>query len=282
MSLRIMVAVHNGSPGNGTMELASSWAGRLKGSVVGVGVIDESVWAPAPVATGASAGLGGVAATEDNAQRARAEEYVTHSLTKLEEHCRDQGVEYRQVLETGVPHEEILAEAQRHDVILLGRQATPDPGVGPPARSILENVLRNSPRPVVAVPDRLEGDRRGILIAYDGSLQAARALQALVASGLGALGDMAVLSVDARSEETAAEHAERAVDYLAAHGLEADSRAEVTDEPVERVIMDRAGSRGAEMLVMGAHGRSRLAEFFLGSVTTHLIDESAVPVFLFH
>jgi len=282
MSLRIMVAVHNGSPGNGTMELASNWAGRLKGSVVGVGVIDESVWAPAPVAASASAGLGGVAAAEDNAQRARAEEYVTHSLTKLEEHCRDQGVEYRQVLETGVPHEEILAEAQRHDVILLGKQTTPDPGVGPPARSILENVLTNSPRPVVAVPDRLEGERRGILVAYDGSLQAARALQALVASGLGALGKLAVLSVDTRSEETAAEHAARAIEYLAAHGLEADSRAEVTDEPVERVVVDQAGSRGVEMIVMGAHGRSRLAEFFLGSVTTHLIDESPLPLFLFH
>jgi len=281
MSVRIMVAIHNGGPATGTMELASNWAGRLNGSVVGMGIVNESVWAPVPVAASSSADLGGVATVDDDAARARAKEHVARSLRELEEHCRKAGIEYRQIQETGAPDEEILVEAQRHDVILLGKQSTPDPGLGVPARTVLRNVLRHCPRPVVAVPDRLEHGR-GILVAYDGSLQAARALQAFVASGLGALGEVKVLSIDGESKERAADHAARAVEYLTPHGIAAESRPEVTDKPPERAIVDEANRQGVELIVMGAYGKSRLAEFFLGSVTTHLIDESPIPVFLFH
>jgi len=281
MSVRIMVAVHNGSPGTGTMELASNWADRLGGSVVGVGVVDGSGWARVVATAGTP--LTGVDALEvrHKPMLARAKEHVAQLLRQLEEHCRRAAVDYQQVQQTGAPQEQILLEAQRHDVILLGKQTTPDPGLGVPARSLLENVLRDSPRPVVAVPTRMEAGR-GILVAYDGSLQAARALQALMASGLTALGEVKVLSVDSESEEIAREHASRAAEYLAAHGLEAETQPKVTDRSVHQVIVNEARRQGAEMIVMGAYGRSRLAEIFLGSVSSRVIDESLVPVFLFH
>jgi nucleotide-binding universal stress UspA family protein len=217
----------------------------------------------------------------ENALLARARKHVEQSLHQLAEHCSQAGVEYHQVQEIGMPHEQILVEGQRHDVILLGNETKPDAGLGVPPRSILENVLRHSPRPVVAVPASPE-NKRGILVAYDGSLQAARAVQALVASGLPDLGSIRVLSVDRESEETANQHAGRAVEYLAAHDIDARHQPEVTEEPVERVIVDQAQRHNVELIVMGAYGRSRLAEFFLGSVTSHVIDESPIPLFLFH
>lgn len=277
MSVRIMVAIHNGSPIKASMALATRWAERLGGSVVGLGVVDESSWAPAPVLPSGGAPLD----RPDKAVLARAAEDVDYSLQQLEEHCNQAGVEYCQVQDVGTVGEEILTEAQRHDVIVLGKETTPDPGLGVPARSILESVLRHSPRPVVAVPDSAE-DGRGILVAYDGSLQAARALQALVASGLSALGDTRILSVDEESEETAKEHAQRAVEYLAAHGIDAESQPKVADKSVEHVIVEEAQRQGVEMIVIGAYGRSRLAEFFLGSVTSRVLDGSPLPVFLFH
>jgi nucleotide-binding universal stress UspA family protein len=107
-------------------------------------------------------------------------------------------------------------------------------------------------------------------------------LQALVASGLSALDGIRVLSVDEESEETANEHGQRAVEYLAVHGIEAESQPKVTDKSVEHVITEEAQRHGVELIVMGAYGRSRLAEFFLGSVTSRVLDESPLPVFLFH
>jgi nucleotide-binding universal stress UspA family protein len=272
-----MVAIHDDSPTTKTMELATRWTQRLGGAITGLGVIDESNWAPAPVLPSGDSPLN----PPENALLARAKKYVEQSLHQLAEHCRQAGVEYCQIQEIGMPHEQILVEAQRHDVVLLGNETTPDPGLGVPTRSILENVLRHSPRPVVAVPASPENNG-GILVAYDGSLQAARALQALVASGLPALGNTTVLSVDRESEETANEHAGRAVEYLAAHGINAQHQPEVTEEPVQRVIVDQAQRHDVELIVMGAYGRSRLAEFFLGSVTSRVIDESPIPLFLFH
>ena len=277
MSVRIMIAVHDGSPIEASMELATRWAQRLGGSIAALGVVDQSNWAPAPVLPSGNAPLN----RPDDALHARAAEHVQQSLRQLQEHCRQAGVEYSQIQEDGSTYEQILLEAQRHDVILLGKATTPDPGLGVPARSILENVLRHSPRPVVTVPESVD-DGQGILVAYDGSLQVARALQALVASGLGALGEITVLSVDKESEQTAGEHARRAVEYLEVHDIHAESRTQVTDKAVGDVVVEEAERQGAEMIVMGAYGRSRLAEIFLGSVTSRVIDASSRPVFLFH
>ena len=58
----------------------------------------------------------------------------------------------------------------------------------------LSKVLADSPRPVVAVPDEPE-DGEAVVVAYDGSLQAARALYAFEASGLGQGREIHVVSV---------------------------------------------------------------------------------------
>ena len=37
-----------------------------------------------------------------------------------------------------------------------------------------------------------------------------------------------------------------------------------------------------DMLVMGADGKKSVCEFFVGSVTQHLIQETTIPLFLYH
>ena len=56
------------------------------------------------------------------------------------------------------------------------------------------------------------------MVAYDGSLQAARAVAAFQATGLGELGIVHIISVNASANE-AAEHAKRARALLAATRL---------------------------------------------------------------
>ena len=70
---------------------------------------------------------------------------------------------------TGAPGEEILREAQRFDLILLGKHAHFE---AQGSDHTLTNVLRSAPRPVVTVPDDppLAGT---VLVAYDGGRQAA-------------------------------------------------------------------------------------------------------------
>lgn len=103
-----------------------------------------------------------------------------------------------------------------------------------------------------------------------------------MASNMASLGPITVVGAHRNSEETARQHANRAVEYLARHATTVESRLVVSEKGVECVILDEARARGVEMIVMGAYGHSRLREFFIGSTTTKVMDAAPAPVFLFH
>ena len=120
-----------------------------------------------------------------------------------------------------------------------------------------------------------------MVVAYDGSLQAARALAAFQATGLAESRDVHIVSVDA-SAGTAAQNAERAKTFLEHHGVKAVSHVCESSNPPATVILEQIGRLNAGLLVMGAYGQPLLREFFVGSVTRTLLRESPVPLLLFH
>ena len=279
MSMRIMVVICPGTQNQCAMNLGTKWAKQFGGKVTGLGVIDTTIVAPIP----AMALPGGNAPLipPDTALISNATEHVRSSLHDCAELCMQSEIEYEQIDELVTSYEEILVEAQSQDVILLGSLTPPQAAApGGPAKTLIENVLRHSPRPVVVVPETAQ-DGQGILVAYDGSLQASRALQALVASGLMTLGNITVLNVGGEFQDTSNTPTKRALDYLAAHGVEAELH-QVVDRAAEHAIVDEAAHRNVELIVMGAYGQSKLAEFFVGSTTSKVIDQSNVPIFLFH
>lgn len=48
--------------------------------------------------------------------------------------------------------------------------------------------------------------------------------------------------------------------------------------PVAEMIVTAAEEYGADLIVVGTHGRSSLEEYLLGSVATPLIRRSPIPV----
>ncbi len=259
-------------------ELGLKWAIRFGALLAATGVVDEpEITGPEPVP------LGGEEFKEqrDAARLADAQRQVNEFLERFKSLCRERGVKHKVSTDVGVPYREILIEAQSHDLILLGKQThfrfetqeSPD--------KTLTRVLKASPRPVVVAPERLR-DGNSILVAYDGSVQAARSLQALVGSGLHGLGDICVLSIDTTSAEVATDRVHRAVEYLGAHDIVATPRTIVTQEAVAKVVLAEAERQRAELLVMGAYGRPAVWEFFLGSVTSEVLKHTSVPLFLSH
>ena len=142
----------------------------------------------------------------------------------------------------------------------------------------LKKVLRDSPRPVVAVPED-HHEEGPVVIAYDGSLQAAGALAAFLATGLGQTGEVHIISV-AATDRQAAECAGRAR-VLSRHKIDSVPHTSSSTDPAQ-VILDHVRRLKAGLLVMGAYGQPVLREFFLGSVTRKLFEESPVPLFLYH
>ena len=119
------------------------------------------------------------------------------------------------------------------------------------------------------------------VVAYDGSLQAARALAAFQSTGIGESGRVHVLTMDSNSLD-ATRHADRALKYLRYHKIEAVPHVMHSSSEPAQVILEQVRRLGAGLLVMGAYGQPVLREFFVGSVTRTMLKECPVPVLCYH
>ena len=140
---------------------------------------------------------------------------------------------------------------------------------------------RSAQRHALAVPENVSPGE-GVVVGYDGSREAARALSAFVGIGLQVLGPVKVVSVDSNSSVAAAKTADRAVEYLSMHEITAEAEPIVSLLPPGKVILDKAHESGAQLLVLGAKGKSKFWELFFGSVTQRALEESKIPLFMYH
>jgi nucleotide-binding universal stress UspA family protein len=71
--------------------------------------------------------------------------------------------------------------------------------------------------------------------------------------------------------------------HLARHGVKAQVERTVSaDLPVGEVLLSRLADLGADLLVMGAYGHSRMRELLLGGATRSLLQSMTVPVLMSH
>jgi nucleotide-binding universal stress UspA family protein len=257
--------------------LGIRWARRCDALLVGLGIIDApTIRQPEPVPLGASH----FKAERDEVLVARARRQVEQCLAQFAVRCTEAGVACKLLEEVGVPSAHLLLEAQRYDVLMLGQQPWGHFGTQGDAWATLTTIFKNAPRPVVTVPETL-GDGTAVVVAYDGSVQAARALQAFEASGLAGGDTIHIVSVGS-DHSAAARHADRAVEFLRLHNMVASLHVRSPSPSVAAVILDQARQHQARLLVMGAYGQPTLREFFLGSVTRTVLQHSHVPLFLYH
>ncbi len=274
--LRNILLGLDGSPySEAALELGIRWATRMRAALVGLAVIDEpSILKPEPV------GIGG-SHYKQHCDQTRLEDAKCHveaMLLVFAERCARAEVLYRALKDTGDPAQRILFHADDTDLTLLGQQtyfhfetqATPD--------QTLEKVLRRGHRPVVAVPRELPGDG-GVLVAYDGSRPAARALEAFRAVGLGQGLEVQVISI-AADEKAAVRRAEEGTKFLRFYGLEAKARPVPSTQSPAELLLRQASELHAAMIVLGAYGRSRVSEFLFGSTTRSILHGSGQVLFM--
>lgn len=135
-------------------------------------------------------------------------------------------------------------------------------------------------RPTLLVPTQPVADLgTTVALAWDRSRESALAVGAALPL-LSAADKVVILT--AREPGSDAEPSELAA-YLALHGVEARTWA-FTPGPgsLGEGLLDEAGKAGANLLVMGAYGHSRLREMVLGGVTRSILADADMPVFLMH
>lgn len=169
--------------------------------------------------------------------------------------------------------------AHWHDVLVLG--ADRDHAWGSPG-ALAELVLGAGVPCIVVPPDAPAADARcaRILVAWNGSAEAIRALhaalpllqqaeQVTVVSGTPKGGDRPLPEFDL-------------ADWFARHALVPERRALAPGSDPGRAILEAAYATRAQLIVMGAYGRTRLSEWVLGGVTRDLLRHSRVPLFMRH
>ncbi|MFZ9792572.1 MAG: universal stress protein [Gemmataceae bacterium] len=272
----ILVGLDGSAYSTAAVDLGIQWAKKFDAMLVGLAVIDEpTIRQPEPVPIGGSSWK----YERDEKLVADARRKVEQFLGSFSLRCAEAGVSSKLLEDVGLPSDQICREAQRYDLILLGKETHYHFETQQYADETLTKVLKASPRPVVAVPKTL-GTGNSIVVAYDGSLQAARTLQAFQSLQLDLSQDVHVVSIHTDHAE-AVRHADRAIDFLGFHEIKAQRHVITTSSPAS-VIIEQANRLGAGLLVMGAYGQSAIREFFFGSVTRAILKEMTCPLFLYH
>lgn len=274
--LRSILVALDGSPwSEAATTLALDWATRFDARLIGLGVLDEpSIDRREPVPMGAYA----YKKHRDEALLADAHRRVLGYLDDFGTRSAAAGLSATVLEDIGDPAQHILREAQRCDVVILGRethfhfetQDRPDATLG--------QVIRTSPRPVVVVPRKLpEGG--GIVIAYGGGREAARTLQTFESLGIAAGEDVAVVTVH-RDRAEAEAVAALAGDFLTAHRTPHQLCPIASESAPAEVLLEEVRRRRPGLLVMGAHGHHPLRDLFATSVTRAVLGECPVPAFI--
>ncbi|HTN77405.1 MAG TPA: universal stress protein [Pirellulaceae bacterium] len=259
------------------VQLGIAWAKRYQALLTGVAIIYEPLFRDSTPPDKLSPSY----KTAYDRLVNEARDHCQALLSKFEQQATAAQVSHKLLENEGVPLEQITLEAQRYDLILLGQETHFNFEGSTKSCNTLQKLLHNPPRPIVAVPKQpLPG--KGVLVAYDGSVPAARTLHAFVGSGLAAGTPVYVLTIDANDAVQAAKTADRACQYLSFHDFQPHNIHVQSQESPSKIILDEALGRGVEMIVMGAYGHTGLADWLFGSTTRHILQQAPVPLFLYH
>jgi nucleotide-binding universal stress UspA family protein len=173
-----------------------------------------------------------------------------------------------------------IALARFHDLVVMGR---------PPAASGLSTagmgtVLIGSGRPLLLATSRTpESVGSTVAVAWKESPEAARSLTAAMPL-LARASRIVVLAADEDGETGAlVESAQKIATQLRWNGLAAEAR-HVTPggRSLPDAVLETASALGADLLVMGGYGHSRVRELVFGGFTRQVLIASPLPVLLFH
>lgn len=254
-------------------EHAVGLAKRLGAELAVTTVIDEEQIAPPePVPLGA----GAIKREHDAELIAAARTEAAQLLERCRAAAAAAGVKFAGRQVEGRVVDALARETHEHDLLLIGR----DPADDTSDASLPYRILKHAPRPAMVYPKQA-ATGEAVVVAYDGSVQAARTLASFAYSGLG-VGRTVHVACYQDDADRAAELCESACRFLRRHHLFVESHAAKPVGSIASSLTNLAMERAAGLLVMGAFSRSAVRELFFGSTTKSILRECPLPVFVDH
>ncbi len=181
--------------------------------------------------------------------------------------------------ESGSSLQLIMRRARYCDLVVMGRQTTPN-GLPP---ELIELLLLGCGHPIVIAPSSSPKTLTGsVVVCWKEGAEAARAVSAAMPI-LRRAARVVVLS-SLEGGDSSITGADRLAQHLKWHGIQAETRdLDATRATTPKALLLAVQECGADLVVMGAYGHSRMREVIFGGCTQSFIqDADGAALFLAH
>jgi len=208
------------------------------------------------------------------------EKEATAYLDSIKKRATKEGVACETTLHESMDAAQAIVDEaveKKVDMIVIGRHGRK--GV---AKALMgetaAKVITHAPCKVLVVPKAAQIEYRNILVATDGSTHALAALNEAIAIAKQCGSRIIALSAmrDETERKEASQFANEAADLAKKEGVSAEA---VT--PAGRsfnVIVETAGGRGVDLIVMGTYGKTGVKKLLMGSATEKVIGTAGCAV----
>ena len=216
------------------------------------------------------------------AKEKKAQQRIDALLARFKAKCQQEGVAYRVTEHQGTPKEQIIMESIYYDAVMMGLRTCFRFGEDEESCDSLEDLLDHSITPVYGIPEKptlpdFTREKMKVLIAFDGSIPAARALQRFAQLAVPEVMEVMLVKSD-DDQERARFQLDQAEAFLKSHAMTNVTKECIAQDIIE--AMDEKYLDWAHLVVVGVHSKKGLFDFMLGSLSKFLIKEAKKPVLI--
>jgi nucleotide-binding universal stress UspA family protein len=201
---------------------------------------------------------------------------IDAAIASFERQRTNAAVGGRVIREAGDPFAELVNLWRYHDLTVLAVRSLFEYGVVHDPKDMLLQLISRGVRPILAVAREYRPINR-VLIAYNGSMESAKAMKQFVQLRLWPRVKLQIACFELAPAKAQA-LLKDAGDYCRAHGFTPELLA--VDGPPDDELINHATAWNADLIVLGSSARARIFKHLLGDVALQLCTHSAIPLFM--
>ncbi len=277
MLKRILVALDPDSDTPIATEYAANIARRYDAEVTGLAVVDLG----SIEASSRGGGIGSMYYAEKLRDKLTSEARITAQalIRDFEKAVKDKGVAHVETVEEGVPFRRIIEDMNYYDLLVIGKD--PHFFYSHPKHEThtLARVVKNTVGATLVVGTESRPVER-VLFAFDGSHASARTMREFAhLQPCGADVRVQIIHIYKDGEAESELLLRMAQAYLKVYGFSVQIQS-LKGKDVAQQILDYAAQYNPDLLLVGAHSRSKIKEIAFGSVTNALLEHFPAPLFI--
>jgi nucleotide-binding universal stress UspA family protein len=244
-------------------------AARVKARLLGLSVVEDRL------ARGLKEDGLGIAPPSPDAMAAYLKGRAEASCRRLSEAARAQGVENQCETAQGIADDLIVERGQQADLLVLGRDGQHKEYRTGLIGSTVNGAVRKSGKSALVVPEGAP-TTGPIVLAFDGS-PGSRIAATLAVDLATKLGEPVHVFVDSKDKGRAIARFDEVRGLVGSLPVPVREISSTLGRPDVKIV-DSAREVRAALVVMGAYGRNRITEYFLGSNSAAVVRTSPIAV----